>query len=137
MPSAPIFEAVWARCLQHKTLLEPGEDKCLKCKIRERDLSLIPPFQVYCTASEWGEAKIGETYEVEWVIKQARRSYGESTGYAFKFNSESVNDHIFDSDNFIPYEFLTEENKDSWLIGESSKPDIHPVITDEDFYGGM
>jgi hypothetical protein len=134
MPSGPVFDAVWARCLNHKTLLEPGERECFQCRILERNLSLKPPFRVLCICPEWGEAKPGEYYDVFWVIKTGMREYGELMGYAFSADKESVNDHVFDAENFIPVEFLTQDNKDSWVEEE---PDPNPVISDEDMYGVM
>jgi hypothetical protein len=136
MPSGPIFEATWARCLQHKTLLEPGEERCFKCQLLERNLSLVPPFKVYCTHDEWEEVKTGDVYEVVWVIKSGRRNYGDDlAGYVFKFDDESMNDHVFDAENFIPVEFLTENNKDSWVKEEPAKVDNNPVLTEEDMMG--
>lgn len=136
MPSGqPIFEAAWARCLHHKTLLEVGEDECIKCKILKRNLSLVPKFKVYCIHDEWGEVKAGHDYEVVWVIKEGRREYGDLKGYVFELSSDSMNDHVFDAENFIPHEFLTEDLKDSWL--PPAPPDLNPVITDEEYFGVM
>src|ERR1700682_3609925 len=112
MPSGPVFEASWARCLEHKTLLEPGEEKCIKCKILERNLSLTPKFKVYCIHDEWGEVKAGTDYEVVWIIKDGRRQHGDLMGYVFEFDDNSMNDHVFDALNFIPHEFLTDDLKD-------------------------
>ena len=138
MPSGPIFEATWARCLEHKTLLEPGEAECIKCKILKRNLSLVPKFKVYCIKDEWGEVKAGTDYEVIWVIKEGRREYGDIKGYVFEgADTNSMNDHVFDAENFIPHEFLTEDLKDSWLPEEPPKTDTNPVLTDEDIWQGM
>jgi hypothetical protein len=130
LANGAVFEAAWARCLKHRTLLEPGETECFKCRILERNLSLKPPFKVYCIHTEWGEAKEGQTYDVFWVIKSGRREYGDGLmGYCFMIDKESVNDHVFDPENFIPLDYLTDDKKDSWVTEE---PDPNPVLTDED-----
>lgn len=136
MANGPVFDSAWVRCFKHKTLLEEGEEKCLRCKIIERNLSLKPPFDVYCIHHEWGEVKPGTTYKVVWVIKSGQRDFGDLVGYGFAWDKDSINDHIFDAENFIPVEFLTEDKKDSWL-GDEPVKDNNPVLTEDDMMGIM
>lgn len=138
MPSGQVFfEATWARCLEHKTLLEPGEIECIRCKILKRNLSLVPKFKVYCINDEWGEVKAGTDYEVIWVIKEGTRQHGNIKGYVFEVDDNSLNDYVFNAENFIPHEFLTDDLKDSWLPEEPPKTDNNPVLTEKDLWDGI
>ena len=127
MANGPLFSGAWARCKKHKTLLEANETECLKCRILARNLSLVPPFRVYCINGEWGEVHAGKDYEVIWVITDGRRDHGDLQGYVFRHDDDSLNDHVFDPSNFIPFEFFDKENKsDKWdsSIKETKWPNV-------------
>ncbi|SRR6266702_381929 len=116
MSRGALFTAVWSRCPEHNTLLEPNETKCDKCKLIERNLSLTPPFDVYCTGPKWGRFETGHTYEVVWIIKDAINKYGTKvSGYCFENEDDSIYEHILDTLDFIPLRYLTADFKDSWL----------------------
>lgn len=117
MAKGALFTAVWARCPQHQSVvLEPGEQECINCKIVRRNFSLRPPFKVYATAPFWGKFEVGHIYEVHWIVKDMVDEYGMTkSGFIFQNQDKSIWEHLGDPTVFIPVEFLTEDNKDSWL----------------------
>ena len=116
MASGATFTSTWARCKEHGTLLEPNETMCQKCKIIQRNMALTPPFDVYCIEDGYNLVEKGNTYTVYWVVYDGREARDiQISGYALKNEDGSVADEVLAADKFIPCQYLTKDNKDSWL----------------------
>lgn len=117
MASGAIITGTWARCKNHfGKLLEPDEDMCWECRIIQRNLSLVPPFAVFCIDDAYNIVKKGKTYEVAWVVLDGREAHNLSIkGYVFKMTDGSMTNEVIDAAKFIPVQYLTKKGKDAWL----------------------
>jgi hypothetical protein len=112
-----------ARCREHSgTVLSINEDKCIECRIIERNLNMKPPFKAKCVDGGWGFQK-GETYDVFWVLRDVINDFGtRKSGYVFKSGgSHFINEHIMDADDFCPVLYLNDEGEDEWRVEDSEE----------------
>lgn len=115
MAKGATFTSVWARCPNHQLrVLDKDDEKCFECVLIERNLSLSPPFDVYCIDNTY-EAKKGDILTVVWVIIEGRDEHWPIKGYCFEAEDGSILSHVYDPMKFIPMKFITKDNKDSWV----------------------
>jgi hypothetical protein len=116
MPRGAIFTSVGLRCKHHNDFIGPN-GACLKCKVLERNLSLTPAFDVFCNWSYPNRFEKGKIYTVKWVIKDAT-SFVKThiEGYCFQNEDGSIHPFVMDAFDFIPLQYLNDNNQDSWLV---------------------
>lgn len=118
MAKEAVFTGVWARCPGHQNVvLEAGEEYCAECKITQRNLAMVPPFDVYCTENYWGDKfKKGSIYPVFMVVRDALDNYGRFiSGYLFQNADKSLWEHVVEPKKFIPVKYLSKDQTDTWL----------------------
>src|SRR5947209_7832782 len=114
MASEPLFIGERIKCLKHSTeLLRPNEKACKLCLLIDNHLSLTPPFKAYSVRTGWGFQR-GLIYEVWWVIKDGTNSNGAMRGFVFKDKDGELMSRVFDADDFIPTQLITEELKEAF-----------------------
>jgi hypothetical protein len=112
-----------ARCREHSgTVLSIDEDKCIECRIIERNLNMKPPFKALCIDAGFGFQK-GEVYDVFWVLRDVINEYGtRKSGYVFKSPATRfINEHIMDADDFVPVLYLNDDDEDEWRLKDSTE----------------